>query len=145
MLCERCGEKQATVHMTQIDNHEKREVHLCQECAQHYDEFLPGFSINFDFSNMLASLFEQSNIWGKTSQPTVACSNCNQTLADIQRIGELGCSGCYETFKNEINPLLRRIHGSTRHVGKFLHSVCQGEENSVRSKTFKNSYRKLLA
>jgi protein arginine kinase activator len=32
--------------------------------------------------------------------------------------GRLGCSECYTTFRAQLRPLLRRIHGSTKHVGK---------------------------
>jgi protein arginine kinase activator len=29
----------------------------------------------------------------------------------------LGCSQCYETFKEGLIPLLKKIHGSTQHAG----------------------------
>ena len=34
MLCQRCKKKQATVHMTEIEGGEKKEVHLCEDCSQ---------------------------------------------------------------------------------------------------------------
>ena len=33
-------------------------------------------------------------------------------------MGRLGCSECYDAFKKQLAPLLRRIHGADRHVGK---------------------------
>jgi protein arginine kinase activator len=30
----------------------------------------------------------------------------------------MGCSNCYGAFREQIKPLLRRIHGSNVHIGK---------------------------
>lgn len=40
-------------------------------------------------------------------------------LRRFQKIGRLGCSFCYDAFAEELNPLMRRIHGSTEHRGKI--------------------------
>ena len=40
------------------------------------------------------------------------------TFDDFSKTGRFGCSQCYSTFKNQMNPMLRRIHGKTFHVGK---------------------------
>ena len=34
-------------------------------------------------------------------------------------MGRLGCGDCYEAFKAQLGPLLKRIHGADRHVGKI--------------------------
>ena len=31
----------------------------------------------------------------------------------------IGCSDCYKTFALALEPLLRRIHGSSTHIGKI--------------------------
>jgi protein arginine kinase activator len=33
-------------------------------------------------------------------------------------VGRFGCSECYEAFRKQIDPLLKRIHGTNRHIGK---------------------------
>ena len=48
----------------------------------------------------------------------VKCKECGLTYRDFKKIGRFGCGGCYESFKTHIGPLLKRIHGSERHVGK---------------------------
>ena len=40
---------------------------------------------------------------------------------DFQQTGKIGCSVCYETFRGQLEPLLRRIHGSSTHSGKIPH------------------------
>ena len=34
------------------------------------------------------------------------------------RRGRLGCPHCYTTYESYLRGLLRRVHGSTQHVGK---------------------------
>ncbi len=46
------------------------------------------------------------------------CPNCGLAYQDFRRIGRLGCSECYETFKDSLRVLLKRIHGSTQHLGR---------------------------
>jgi protein arginine kinase activator len=48
----------------------------------------------------------------------VRCSVCNMSFSEFSKTGRLGCSNCYKVFRNELNPILRRIHGSIEHKGK---------------------------
>ena len=34
MTCEKCKKKPATFHLTAIENGQKREAHLCEDCAR---------------------------------------------------------------------------------------------------------------
>ena len=47
------------------------------------------------------------------------CSFCGLTFDGFRQTGRLGCPHCYETFSGHLPRLLRRIHGSTKHVGKI--------------------------
>jgi protein arginine kinase activator len=40
------------------------------------------------------------------------------TFRDFRESGRLGCPHCYETYASHLQRLLRRVHGSTQHVGK---------------------------
>ena len=40
---------------------------------------------------------------------------------DFQQTGKIGCSVCYDTFRTQLEPLLRRVHGSSVHSGKIPH------------------------
>ena len=55
MKCEKCGEAQAKVHMTEILNeNEKREHHLCEKCAEKLGYTPP--QQHFTISELLAGL-----------------------------------------------------------------------------------------
>lgn len=116
MLCEKCGQNDATVKILQIENGKKTELHLCAECAQGYT----GFSLGFDLQNILSSMFQHGSLAGKIgqTQSVKQCSVCGSTIADIQKKGRLGCSACYQVFQAELDPVLKKLHGSISHTGK---------------------------
>ena len=37
---------------------------------------------------------------------------------DFLKSGLLGCSNCYDVFQDEIDPLMRKLHGGARFLGK---------------------------
>lgn len=121
MICDECREKEATVMVTQIINGKKTEAHLCQECAKKYGGFSFFTEPSFTFNNILAGLFDPESLQmgGIQLRPKVRCENCGLTFADFRRLGMLGCSDCYTQFEDMLEPLLKRIHGGTRHTGKL--------------------------
>ena len=59
---------------------------------------------------------------GASVLPTAAdglrCAACGSTLRDFRESGRLGCAQCYESFETHLRDLLRRLHGSSQHVGE---------------------------
>ena len=47
MICEICREQIATVHLTEIVNNAKKEIHLCEACAQE-----KGVAIHSEVKNL---------------------------------------------------------------------------------------------
>jgi len=119
MLCEECKINIATVHMTKIINNVKEEIHLCETCTR--EKRSEDFEVEFAIPKLLASLLDM-NIDKQQNSTTIArpkCPNCGMTYVDFRRTGKLGCGRCYDSFRNNILPLIKRIHGSTQHVGKL--------------------------
>ncbi len=118
MLCNECKKRNAVVHMTKMTNGKKEELHLCEMCAKAKD----GGSIEHHFSipNFFASLLE-NNLHPQVNMNYhngIQCQRCGYTLSQFKQSGRMGCDECYETFKEKINPLVRRIQGNTNHIGK---------------------------
>lgn len=117
MLCEKCQQKQATVHMQQILNGEKTEIYLCQECAGQldmpisFDNFFQGFLDSF-ISMPGKNAYEGVHINKK-------CPACGLGYDGFKKAGRLGCANCYETFSEELDGLLKNVQGSNQHNGKF--------------------------
>lgn len=121
MLCERCQERPATVHLTKVINFEKTELHLCEICAKDAGSEL-GILIepNFSFQNLIAGLLEGDiNFYPQPSAAkTVCCQTCGLTFSDFRNNGMMGCGDCYRYFREGLDPLLKKMHGSAVHVGK---------------------------
>jgi protein arginine kinase activator len=111
-ICEICKKNQATVHVTDIHENEKKELHLCQECAEAKGI---SFQTNFSLPDLLAGLSKK-----KKDRPNrdLACPECGLTYNEFQARGRFGCSHDYQAFREELMPMIERIHGRTRHRGK---------------------------
>lgn len=113
MYCQICKKKSATVHFTELNEGKKVEVHICQDCA---DE--KGFLL--DMGNYASKLF--SGLAGKKTgvekTSDEACRSCGMKYSDFKSSGRLGCGECYEVFRLKLGGVIRKIHGSSLHVGK---------------------------
>jgi len=115
MLCEICGKKNATVHLTEIVEEEMMELHLCDKCAQ-----AKGAHIQqpFSLSDLLGGLVGLDKEPAEEKETSLKCSNCGLSYEDFKRSGKLGCGRCYDIFKEVLLPVLRRIHGLSKHTGR---------------------------
>lgn len=123
MFCDECQQRPVSVHITRIVNNQKTQLNLCEECAKKYQKqfsFGAGFEQNFSIHKFLAGLLDEDleNDFPVDTASVVKCEKCGMAYADFTKHGRLGCGQCYDTFRNRIDPLLERIHGSNVHVGK---------------------------
>lgn len=119
MLCQRCGEKEATVHLTKIINGKKTEIFLCEDCAEETGQLSLSTGDPFSFHNLLADILNsglESSV--KESKKSLKCDQCGMAYEEFSKEGLFGCSKCYETFSDKIERLAKRIHGSSLHQGK---------------------------
>ncbi|MDI3316720.1 MAG: UvrB/UvrC motif-containing protein [Bacillota bacterium] len=116
MLCQRCGERPATVHVTRIVNGVKTELHLCRACAEASE---PGISSQAPFSihNLLGGLLHPL-AGSAASGSELRCPSCGTTYEEFARTSFLGCEECYTAFAPQLEPLLRKIQGADQHRGK---------------------------
>ncbi len=115
MLCDICGKNEATVHLTEIINDKVAKLHLCEECAKEKGQEMEE---HFGLSDLLAGLADMGANIEPDGMQAVKCPTCGFTYNNFKKVGRLGCGDCYEAFKGGLAPLLKRIHGADRHVGK---------------------------
>ncbi|MCA1066439.1 UvrB/UvrC motif-containing protein [Rossellomorea sp. AcN35-11] len=140
MICQECNERPATLHFTKVVNGEKTEVHLCEQCAQDKGEMFmfdssPGFSVNNLLAGLLniAPAFKQAKETEIPKTEVLQCQKCKMTIHQFINVGRFGCAHCYETFKDELTPLLKRVHsGNVEHHGKVPERM--GEAIHVKKK-----------
>lgn len=126
MLCQNCQKRTANVHFTQVVNNNKKELYLCEQCANekgkmgfsnslNLDDFLSGF-IGYNYTPSRENLTVEN----------IVCKKCGMSYEDFQKCGKLGCADCYDLFKDRVAPLLKRIHGSAHHHGKLPRKASEG-------------------
>lgn len=115
MKCDACGKNEATVHLTEIVNDKITKLHLCEGCAKAKGAEMEE---HFGLSDLLAGLADLGGSAGAEAVAVIKCPTCGFTYQDFKKVGRFGCGDCYEAFKKQLDPLLKRIHGSNRHIGK---------------------------
>lgn len=123
MLCENCKKNEANVRYTQIINGEKKEMHLCEECSDKLGISNMDFKMPINFSSFLGDFFDEfeNNTFLPEFNPIkeLKCDICGMTFEEFMNTGKFGCSNCYDTFQNKIDPILKNIHGANRHIGRL--------------------------
>lgn len=124
MLCERCGKNQASVRYTQIINNQGQEINLCEACSEELGLMNNmDFTMPISFSSFFGDFFKEfennSFIHQLSQTQELKCKNCGLTFEEFLNNGKFGCSNCYIDFKDEIDPILKKIQGSNRHIGRL--------------------------
>ncbi len=131
MNCSECNQRPATLHYSKIINGNKTEFHLCEHCAREKgDLFTANETPGFSFNSLLASLLNmEPSIQHIKHDPyqkeaELQCKECSMTFPQFTKIGRFGCPNCYETFKDRLQPILKRLHGgNVEHKGKVPERV----------------------
>ena len=111
MLCQHCNNREATTHIKQTVNSQTYEGYLCSECAKQVmgNEFEAKW--NWDFPDLIQSLFSFPTPHSMLTNTKKQCDVCGCTFDDIVISGQVGCSNCYVFFYEQILPSIARIHG----------------------------------
>jgi protein arginine kinase activator len=116
MSCDQCREREAVIHLTQIVNEQVTTLHLCERCAAEKGVESPGSAVKTPLGSFLAAMGK-----GPEQAPSPRSADtcrCGATFQDFRETGRLGCPECYRTFEAPLRDLLRRLHGSTLHLGE---------------------------
>lgn len=149
MICQKCNQRPASLHFTKIVNGEKTEVHLCEKCAQEKGEmFMFNGGSGFTFTNLLAGLlnidssFQHQSKSAFHQEEILQCECCGMTFSQFVNVGRFGCSRCYDSFQEQLKPVLRRLHsGNWAHNGKIPKRIGGGIHIRKRIEELKSELR----
>lgn len=128
MLCEVCHERDASVTLTSIVDNAVTVQRLCERCAAERGVETTLSTPKPLLGELLQTVHQQA---APTNGDGSRCAFCQTTMADFRTTGRWGCAHCYSTFEHGMRELLRRVHGSSRHVGKAY----RAPQNELQERT----------
>lgn len=128
-ICQICKQKQATIHLTDIHNNVKKEVHICESCAAEKGFNLQGAAnlpqlLGIAAKKAAPTPQQSAQLKVKALEKELLCTHCGSTWSQFGERGRLGCPHDYQAFDSRLRPLLASqiAPGSkemeTFHVGK---------------------------
>lgn len=132
MQCQKCKKNEATVHLTEIHEGQRTEMHLCQLCAEEQ-----GIAIktNMPISELLSGLLASEPSEEEMQDPfsgVASCSNCGFTMEQLRKESVLGCPDDYDALEDDLLPLIKKAHGGNSvHSGKVPKHAEDHKKNEV--------------
>jgi len=132
MQCQICNKNSATIHLTEITDGTRTEMHVCENCAAEQGIAVKShIPINELLSSLLAVQPADDELSGSSEQK-LACPNCGFTLDQFRKEGLLGCPYDYEIFEKSLRPLIEKAHdGRTAHCGKLPSRIPQDSKKLI--------------
>ncbi len=147
MLCQNCNKNEANVKYTQIINGEKKEMMLCEECSHELGIDTMNFNLPVSFSNFFSNFLDDYDTDFMpllTKAKETRCDKCGMTYNDFIELSKFGCDNCYDVFADRIDPILKRLQGSNRYLGKKaeINEANREANNKVEKKVKKEESKK---
>ena len=103
------------MHFIQVVNGERSEYFLCLKCADALGIGPHMGDPEAGPPELIGELLEQHKK-ELESIPDITCPECGYKLRKFHNNGLLGCPACYDAFLPYLKTVLRRYHGTNRHV-----------------------------
>jgi protein arginine kinase activator len=132
MYCQICQKNEATIHLTEITDGLRNEMHLCEDCAQEEGIAVKShLPINELLSSLLATQPSDDELLGDSEQKAV-CPHCGFTLDQFTKEAVLGCPYDYEVFEKSLLPLIKKAHnGKATHCGKVPSKTSEDTKKQI--------------
>lgn len=131
-ICQICKKNPATIHLTDIHNNVKKEVHICESCAAEKGFNLQGASNLPQLLGLAAKKNVQASaksaaaaaVKAKPPEKDLICPHCGITWSQFGERGRLGCPQDYQSFDIKLRPLIANqlavnmTEQETFHIGK---------------------------
>jgi protein arginine kinase activator len=95
MLCQKCRVRNAQYHSSRIINNQLVDVHFCKRCVENIS--------NHEYTNNIDDILEvlvETDVYDANHADEPRCDTCGTTLAELKKIGLVGCPRCYHFFSD---------------------------------------------
>lgn len=158
-ICQICKKAPATIHLTDIHNNVKKEVHICESCAAEKGFNLQGAAnlpqlLGLAAKKSAAPVAPQqaAKFKAKAADSDLICLHCGTTWSHFSERGRLGCAHDYTTFDGRLRPLIANQmaanvdkNAKAFHVGKKPGPARERDEFGPAIRTLEKSLRQAVA
>ena len=133
-ICQICKKAPATIHLTDIHNNVKKEVHICEACAAEKGFNLQGAAnlpqlLGLAAKKTVPTPQQAAQLKVKAIEKDLVCLHCGTTWSQFGERGRLGCAHDYQAFDSKLRPL---IASQIAPGGKTLESFHVGKRPGPR-------------
>ncbi len=119
--CEECGQNEACYPISVMMNGQVTQRHLCADCMAKMNMNLAAGNIKQLLGAIMSAITgagEEDTEQAVPPEKDVVCERCGTRLSQFTKSGKLGCPTCYESFREQLTPMLQQIHGRVQHAGR---------------------------
>ena len=108
MICDVCKGRSSSVHVQKISAGAITDYYLCTECA-----------VKLGYAKRVNQFDPDGNKDVHYTEKDIGrrCPCCGCTIQDVVSMGVAGCSECYTAFRDNIQEIVRQIHGEAKYSG----------------------------
>lgn len=121
MLCGKCKQREATVHIVRMNGKDKVQMDLCPVCAEkYYGKLKDKMVFSQDGSALLKAILANPQQFGSMftgAADDKRCPVCRTTGKIIRKTGLAGCPECYKVFAEELQPIIEKVQKAGEHCG----------------------------
>jgi protein arginine kinase activator len=135
MQCQICTKNDATIHLTEIADGVRVEMHICESCAQEQGIAVKSqIPLNELLSSLLAVQPSDEELFGPVDKgASISCPHCGFTLEQFRKDAVLGCPYDYEIFEKPLRRLIEKAHnGKSTHCGKVPSKTSTGAKKQIK-------------
>jgi len=148
MKCNRCHQNEANVYIEQVAGHERKEMHLCNECAISFG-MGSGMSLGIPFMHTNTFQLDQAfkhahNFWfspESVRKESLVCAACGYSFERFKKSSLLGCADCYEAFRSELLGIFAKVQSSAKHIGKVPGAINEAHKKDNELSELKAALR----
>lgn len=138
MLCDKCHKREAKIYCTEIIDGQKKEQHLCEQCAADYASFQMNGTEDgkreMAVGSLLSGLLEKGYRNQEDNMDGIPrCGGCGMSYSEFLKTGKFGCPTCYGTFGKVFDKSLKQIQGSDTHHGKVPKGFVSEADKAIDS------------
>ncbi len=114
MNCERCGKAPGEIRYSEYSGGKVLRMLVCPACARELG-FLPPARPEGEGGATPAKEPPAAD----AAADRRVCPGCGLTAEEFHRVSLFGCDRCFETFEEDLDLLLKRLHGASLHRGRL--------------------------